>query len=92
MPYGENHPKWKGGISERPYKVRCLIRNLIKYKGKCKECEVTEDLQGHHILPYSQWPELGAVEENIEILCKGCHSKRHPEIESFILKGAINER
>jgi 5-methylcytosine-specific restriction endonuclease McrA len=91
MPSGENHPKWKGGISERPYKIRCLIRKLIKQYVKCKDCNGVNQLQGHHILPYSEWPELGDIKENIEILCMECHSKRHPEIGNFILKGVSNE-
>ena len=44
-------------------------------------------LQGHHIKPYSEFPELGCDENNIVILCISCHAFQHPEISIFILKG-----
>lgn len=83
----QNHPKWKGGISERPYKVRKTIERLLKESKECKDCKSKEALQGHHIIPYSTNPKLGCDVNNIEILCVYCHAKRHPDLKEFILKG-----
>jgi hypothetical protein len=80
----ENHPSWKGGISERPYKVRKLIESLKKKIGKCQVCFSENNLQGHHIQPFSLRPDLGDDENNILILCGSCHSKEHPELSNFI--------
>ena len=92
MPSGVNHPKWKGGISDRPYTVRKIIRKLIKESGKCYECGDDKNLQGHHIIRYSEQPDLGIDENNIIILCCLCHSNKHPEIKEFILRGRNDDR
>src|SRR5271163_698376 len=89
MPSKENHKNWKGGISERPYEVRKKIKQLLALYGKCSDCAGIDDLQGHHIKPYCDFPELGCNDDNIVILCCHCHAKRHPEIQGFILKGVI---
>lgn len=92
MPSGKRHVDWKGGISERPYKVRKKIKKLIALKNFCNECGKKEVLQGHHIKPYSEFPELGCDDENIVVLCCYCHALKHPDIKDFILKGVNNER
>lgn len=49
---------------------------LIAEVGKCKECDSTEDLTVHHKIPLG---EGGSNErDNIEILCRKCHSGYHP--------------
>lgn len=92
MPSKENHVNWKGGVSNRPYNVRKIIKKRISIEGKCRECSSRKLLQGHHIKPYSEFPELGCDENNIIILCINCHALKHPDITDFILKGINNER
>lgn len=82
----ENHPKWKGGITERPYIVRNAIKKMINKFPFCKNCGSKKELQGHHIISYSERPELGSDNDNIEVLCKYCHAEKHPEIKNFILR------
>ncbi len=84
---GENHPKWKGGISHRPQAQRVLINRAIKEIGKCQECGNNQDLCGHHIKSYEHHPELRLDRNNIQVLCRPCHAEKHPEIRNFILKG-----
>lgn len=84
MPKKENHPSWKGGISERPYKVRKIIEQIKVVINKCQKCESKDNLQGHHIVPFAERPDLGCDKNNILILCSLCHSKEHPDIENFI--------
>ena len=80
---GANHPKWKGGISDRPHVVRKAIRMAIKEAGMCARCGSTDNLQGHHVKPYSEFPELGADQSNIAVECSQC-AKDHPDISAFI--------
>ena len=82
---GENHPKWKGGVSDRPAWIRRICRNHVKSIGKCEKCGSTEALQAHHILPYSKYPELRSDIKNLMILCCDCHSEKHPQHKNALL-------
>ena len=42
---------------------------------KCGECKTTDDLTVNHKIPLSQGGSNEA--ENLEILCRRCHSKFH---------------
>ena len=86
---GNKHPKWNGGISERPYWTRKAIKELRKEIKECQKCGSSEKLQGHHILSYSNHPELANDKENIIILCVQCHAKEHPKLANLILKGGV---
>ena len=87
---GPNHPKWNGGSSERTYKSRRVIADVIKERGKCEECGVTNDLQGHHIKSHSQHPVERTNPNNIQVLCRICHSTKHPKLAQFILSGMVH--
>lgn len=91
MPAKERHPNWKGGISQRPFKARKVINDLLKEIKSCQECGRKNNLQGHHIFSYSKHPDLIDKKENIIILCIRCHAKKHPEFSNFILKGNFND-
>jgi 5-methylcytosine-specific restriction endonuclease McrA len=80
----DGHPNWKGGISDRPHEVREAVIRAKAAVGKCLRCGSVEHLQGHHKVAYSEHPELGKVEENIEVLCSVCHAKEHPEFAGMI--------
>jgi len=87
---GENHPLWKGGISERAYSSRKTIYQVVKERKQCEECKRTDNLQGHHIKSHSSNPPGRADPDNIQILCKWCHAKKHPRLSSFILSGGVH--
>lgn len=74
----ENHPKWKGGISERTYASRAIIDEKKKEINKCEKCGSSEKLEGHHRKGYSE--DL----YDIEILCVECHAEVHPRYKHFI--------
>jgi 5-methylcytosine-specific restriction endonuclease McrA len=42
---------------------------------RCRECGSEENLEAHHIKPFSAAPELMYVVENGLTLCKDCHKK-----------------
>ena len=42
---------------------------------KCEICESNNDLQVHHIQPYSLHPQLGSDLSELICLCKNCHDK-----------------
>jgi hypothetical protein len=65
MPFKDSHINWKGGVSERPYKVRKKIKQLVELHGRCSDCNGNDNLQGHHIQSYSDFPELGCNDDNI---------------------------
>jgi len=57
-------------------------RDIIKNRdnNECQLCGSTDNLQPHHILPRSKYPELACNNDNIITLCKTCHiTKAHPK-------------
>jgi Fe2+ or Zn2+ uptake regulation protein len=84
---GPNHPKWNNGSSERSYASRKTIAQVVAERGRCEECGVIEDLQGHHAKSHSSTPALRADPNNIQVLCKICHAGKHPRLAKFILAG-----
>lgn len=53
--------------------------------GKCLCCGYTEDLEVHHILPYSTYEDLRVNINNAVTLCHDCHEKYEK-----LYKGEIN--
>lgn len=90
LPKGESHPNWKGGIAKRPYKIRTIIENKKKQIGKCEECESIDNLEGHHILCWADYPDQRYNPDNIQILCHICHALKHPNI-AFTGKATRNK-
>lgn len=82
---GENHHNWKGGVSSRTFSSRRAIRQKIAIVGKCEVCGASDNLQGHHIAPYSNAPEKRDLLENIMCVCIRCHADLHPELKGMIL-------
>lgn len=85
---GEQHPRWKGGLS----KVADKIRGSTEYKAwrrevyrrdhfTCQECGGNKGgtLVAHHIKPFADYPELRFDVANGITLCHDCHALKHPE-------------
>lgn len=77
---GDNHPKWKGGISLENALLRKgqglgKWRNAVLNRDgfKCIWCESREDLEVDHIKPWSLFPELRREVTNGRTLCHNCH-------------------
>ncbi len=83
---GEKNPMWKGGISP----INNLIRGSLEYKlwedsiknKNCNCCQKCNDnrprqLVAHHILNFSQFPELRFAIDNGITFCKQCHKLFH---------------
>ena len=96
---GENHPRWKGGITpintrERgrfEYAVwRISVFERDDYTcGKCGNRGAM--LNAHHVKPFSQYPELRFDTDNGITLCRECHKKVHGKEKEVINgEGAIN--
>lgn len=80
---GENSRLWKGGLDEgRNYREYRQWRNKVldRDNNECIECSSTDELQVHHIIPYSMSIELRTEEDNGITLCKSCHSLFHKNI------------
>ncbi len=48
--------------------------------GKCELCGrkmKREEMQLHHILPYSEFPQYGMNPSNLEMVCEDCHHAIH---------------
>lgn len=76
----EKHPNWKGGISERNFSDRKIIEQKKKEIGKCEICNMTQNLEGHHVNGYEK------DRQTIQILCHICHAKQHLKYKNFIRK------
>lgn len=81
---GAGNPAWRGGTSNRGYLVRAAIRKAKRDHSACVRCGGSENLQGHHIKPYSKHPELASEASNIEVICAACHAKEHPGLANMI--------
>lgn len=85
----ENHPNWKGGVSDRSRGVRKTILSVVRKIGQCEECGSTENLQGHHIFGHADYPDRRCDPTNIQVLCAHHHSLKHPDIANMIARPRI---
>ena len=79
---GSDNHRWKGGITPESDKIRKsqIYKNWKKSiyerdNNSCVDCGSKENIELHHIKPFSLFPELRMVDENAKILCKSCHVK-----------------
>jgi 5-methylcytosine-specific restriction endonuclease McrA len=92
--YGKRPWNYEGKTSE---KIR--FRATSKYKSwrlsvferdgfKCVGCGDNKggNLQAHHILEYSKYPEKRIDIDNGTTLCKKCHAKMHPELKFIYIE------
>ena len=95
---GENHWRWKGGISlggenHRKTEEYLLWRKKIFARDgfKCCVCGSKEHIQAHHIIAVSADISLIVVLSNGITLCKKCHEKTYGKENDFIdyFKGLI---
>ena len=64
-----NVHKWKKEV-KYPLEKRAL--------GHCELCgRQSERMEGHHVLPYAQFPELDRNIDNLMLLCHWCHHRIH---------------
>lgn len=83
---GDRNPNWNGGTSSEYDKKMAAIKRSPAYKewrkavvsvGFCKACKCSSELEAHHILPKSEFPNLIHDVDNGVCLCKACHRKLH---------------
>lgn len=83
---GSRNPNWQGGkATEYDRKMSAIKRNPM-YKawrkavlsiGYCKVCGGRDELEAHHILPKSQYPQFIHDIANGMCLCHECHIDLH---------------
>ena len=92
---GENHPRWKGGISREPYgfdfneELKELIRKRDNYKCQlcgCPQEECETKLPIHHI----DYDKENSNPNNLISLCISCHSKTNEKRDYWV--GYLKER
>jgi 5-methylcytosine-specific restriction endonuclease McrA len=55
-------------------------RHFKQSGGRCDECGRKmrwDDVQMHHVLPFSEFPQYGTNPANVEIMCEECHHAIH---------------
>lgn len=90
--HGENSPQWKGGITPEN---RTLRRNSANKQWRqtvyerdnytCQHCgdDKGGNLNAHHKMSWSDYPELRYVVDNGITLCEKCHEKIHDKPNSL---------
>lgn len=80
-------PEMLGHILERDSKEvrQWKARVLERDEHKCNKCGSVEKLDVHHLIPWSEAPDLRINLDNGLTLCILCHSKEHEDISQFIL-------
>ena len=82
---GERNILWKGGITSinnqirGSYEYKLWEKNILKLNNHCKKCGEIKisKLVAHHILNFSNHPELRFDVNNGITLCKSCHKEFH---------------
>ena len=83
---GNKNPSWKGGVT--PEVIRSRVSKKYEVWRKevfsrdgyaCKKCGDSSggNLNAHHILGFSKYPELRFSIDNGITLCKNCHKIEH---------------
>lgn len=85
---GENHPRWKGGTKSRdkqslhnpPYREwRMSVYKRDGFKCRIANKECSGQLEAHHILRWSSYPELRYELNNGITLCLAHHPRKRSE-------------
>lgn len=84
IPYGENHPNWKGGVSSENDKIRKSLEYRLwraevfeRDHYTCVKCgQVGGQLNADHIEPFAINIDLRFDIENGQTLCIECHKKK----------------
>lgn len=60
--------------------MKTIKKQVRKRDIHCQCCgEMDKQLQVHHIMPLSDYPELNCDEGNLICLCQSCHNRYHNE-------------
>jgi hypothetical protein len=84
----ENHPAWKGGVTEASHALRSRTEYITwrqqvyeRDHWTCRQCGKKEKkIVAHHIKNFRDYPELRYVIENGITCCRPCHKIIHSEI------------
>ena len=82
---GDKSVNWRGGITPKHKAIRCsmytkLWREAVFTRDNftCQKCDIRGGkLHAHHILFFSQYPEVRFAINNGTTLCNKCHKKEH---------------
>lgn len=87
---GENAANYKHGESgARSSSYRTAIAIRVREEGCCERCGATENLHGHHIKSFAEYPELRNNPSNIEVLCGSCHAAEHPNQANMLIRPRV---
>ncbi len=83
IPRGEDSPQWRGGILKDSQRIRnskeyseWRINVFKKDWFTCQCCGVGNNIQAHHIKPFSQYEESRLEIRNGMCLCELCHQSK----------------
>lgn len=68
-------------VSRNSKEYRKWVKDVLQRDNySCQDCGSKDNLQAHHIEPYSQNPYMRVVLENGVTLCGECHSNQHNDM------------
>lgn len=72
-------------------RVRAWTKEILK-RGKCEKCGSTNDLEAHHIIKWSDFPQGRVDIQNGLCLCHDCHTFEHRYDQSYYMMKAKTKR
>lgn len=61
-------------------------------KNKCSNCESTEHLHCHHIIPWKDSEDLRYLVDNGKVLCRSCHAKLEGFQDGHLVSKELREK
>lgn len=79
-------------ISRNDNRVKLWSKKILEI-GYCEKCRSDKNLEAHHIIEWSEYPQGRIDLKNGMCLCLSCHTEEHKEDKSYyLMRGKLNAK
>ncbi len=79
-------------VSRNDSRVKAWTKKILE-KGCCERCGSDENLEAHHIIEWSEYPQGRIDLKNGMCLCLSCHTEEHKMGKSYyLMRGKLNAK